>query len=40
VPVSVPDANDDAAPSSSLDDVVFSHASRIPFSLRGSVEIL
>jgi hypothetical protein len=27
-------------PSPSLDDVVLSHVSRIPFSLRGSVEIL
>jgi hypothetical protein len=27
-------------PSSSLDDVVLGHVNRIPFSLRGSVEIL
>jgi hypothetical protein len=27
-------------PSASLDDVVLSHASRIPFSLRRSVEII
>jgi hypothetical protein len=27
-------------PSPSLDDVVLSHVSRIPLSLRGSVEIL
>ena len=40
MPVSVPDADDVAALSLSPDDVVLDYVSRIPFSLRGSVEIL
>jgi hypothetical protein len=40
MPVSVPDADDVASLSLSLDDVVLGYVSRIPFSVRGSVEIL
>jgi hypothetical protein len=42
MPVSVPDANDVATPPLSLspDDVVLGYVSRIPFLLKGSVEIL
>ena len=40
VPVSVPYVDDVVSLSLSLDDVVLSCVSRIPFLLRGSVEIL
>jgi hypothetical protein len=40
MPVSVPDVDDVVALSLSPDDVVLGYVSRIPFSLRGSVEIL
>jgi hypothetical protein len=40
MPISVPDAEDVATLSLSLDDVVLGYVSRIPFSLRVSVEIL
>ena len=40
MPINVSDADDVAALSLSLDDVVLSYVSRIPFSLRGVVEIL
>jgi hypothetical protein len=39
MPVSVPDV-DDVVSLSLSDDVVLGYVSRIPFSLRGSVEIL
>jgi hypothetical protein len=40
MPVNVPDTDDVAALSLSPDHVVLGYVSRIPFSLRGSVEIL
>ena len=40
VPFSVPDVVDDASLSLPPDDVLLGYVSRIPFSLRGSVEIL
>jgi hypothetical protein len=40
VPINVPDVDDVASLSLSLDDVVLGYVSRIPFLLRGSVEIL
>jgi hypothetical protein len=39
VPVNVPDVDDVVSPLSP-DDVVLGYVSRIPFLLRGSVEIL
>jgi hypothetical protein len=39
MPVNVPDADDVVALSLSPDDVVLGYVSRIPFLLRGSVEI-
>jgi hypothetical protein len=40
MPVSVPDVDDVVSALSFSDDVVLGYVSRIPFLLRGSVEIL
>jgi hypothetical protein len=40
VPINIPNVDDDDALSLSPNDVVLGYISRIPFSLRWSVEIL